>query len=74
LIKVINHKGIELCVGDKIKIISDKINNRTLVTVELNEIITISAFSDNGKILYHHNSLALPVNSDVYLKLENNYE
>ena len=66
--KVINHKGIELKVGDKIKIISDKLGDRSLGTVLLGEILTITGFSDDGKILYHNNSLALPVNSNIYIK------
>lgn len=66
--KVINHEGIELKIGDKIKIISDKLGDRSLGTVLINEVLTISAFSDDGKIMYHHNSLALPVNSNIYVK------
>jgi hypothetical protein len=67
--KVTNHKGIELRVGDKIIIISDKLGDRSLSTVTLGEVLTITGFSDNGKILYHHNSLALPINSNLYKKI-----
>jgi hypothetical protein len=66
---VTNHKGIELRVGDKIIIISDKLGDRSLSTVTLGEVLTITGFSDNGKILYHHNSLALPINSNLYKKI-----
>lgn len=67
--KVTNHKGIELRVGDKIIIISDKLGDRSLGTVTLGEVLIITGFSDDGKILYHNNSLALPVNSNFYEKL-----
>lgn len=66
--KVINHKGIELKVGDKIQIISDNLGDRSLGTVDRSDILTITSFSEDGKILYHHNSLALPVNSNIYIK------
>lgn len=66
--KVINHKGIQLNIGDKIKIISNYLGNKHLANVDLDEIITITGFSDDGKIMYHHNSLALPVNSNIYIK------
>ena len=66
--KVINQEGIELKVGDKIKIISDNLGDRSLVMVNKDDIITITGFSDNGRILYYHNSLALPVNSNIYVK------
>ena len=69
ILKVTNHKGIELEVGDCIKIISEYIGSKALANVELDEILTITGFSDNGKIMYHNNTLALPVNSDVYIKL-----
>lgn len=69
ILKVTNHKGIELEVGDRIKIISKYIGSKALANVELDEILTITGFSDNGKIIYHNNTLALPVNSDVYIKL-----
>ena len=66
--QVTNHKGIELRVGDKIIIISDKLGDRSLGTVTVGEVLTITGFSDDGKILYHNNSLALPVNSNLYEK------
>lgn len=69
MIKVINKFGIELEIGDKLLIQSDKIGTKVLANVEKGEVITITGFSNDGKILYHHNTLALPVNSDVYLKL-----
>jgi hypothetical protein len=59
----------DLKIGDKIKIITDKIGNKTLANVEKDEIVTITGFSDDGKIMYHNNSLALPVNSNIYIKL-----
>jgi len=58
-----------LKIGDKIKIITDKIGNKALANVEKGEIVTITGFSDDGKIMYHNNSLALPVNSEIYIKL-----
>ena len=67
--KVINKFGIQLEVGDKLLIIEDRINDKVLANVDINEIITISGFSDDGKIMYHHNSLALPVNCNIYKKL-----
>ena len=69
MIKVINKFGIELKIGDKLLIQSEKIGTKLLANVEKVEIITITGFSNDGKILYHHNALALPVDSDVYLKL-----
>jgi hypothetical protein len=60
-----------LKIGDKILITSDKIGNKLLANVDKGEVVTITGFSEDGKILYHHNSLALPVNSDIYLKIEN---
>ena len=59
----------DLKVGDKILIVSDKIGNKTLANVEKDEVLVITGFSEDGKIMYHHNSLALPVNSDIYIKL-----
>ena len=67
--KITNHKGIELEVGDKIKIISERLGNKILANVELDEVVIITGFSEDGKILYHNHTLALPVNCDVYLKL-----
>lgn len=61
-----------LKVGDKILIVSDKIGNKTLANVEKGEVVIITGFSEDGKIMYHNNSLALPVNSDIYVKLNNN--
>ena len=60
-----------LKIGDKIKIVKDKLGNKMLANVEKDEILIITGFSNNGKIMYHHNSLALPVNSDIYIKLKN---
>ena len=62
----------DLKVGDKILIVSDKIGNKTLANVEKGEVVIITGFSEDGKIIYHNNSLALPVNSDIYVKLNNN--
>jgi hypothetical protein len=59
-----------LKIGDKIKIVKDKLGNKLLANVEKDEILTITGFSDDGKIMYHNNSLALPVNSDIYIKLK----
>jgi len=67
--KVINHRNIELKIGDKIKIITDRIEKRLLANVSLGETVTISGFSDDGKIIYHNNTLALPTNSDIYEKI-----
>jgi hypothetical protein len=67
--KVTNKFNVELVIGDKLLIISDKLGNKMLANVDKDEIITITGFSDDGKILYHNNSLALPVNSDIYIKI-----
>ncbi len=64
-----NKFGVELNIGDKLLIQSEKIGTKVLANVDKGEIITITAFSEDGKILYHHNTLALPVNSDIYVKL-----
>jgi hypothetical protein len=61
----------DLKIGDRIKIIKDKIGNKLLANVEMDEILIITGFSDDGKIMYHNNSLALPVDSDIYIKLKN---
>jgi hypothetical protein len=60
-----------LKIGDRLLIVSDKIGNKLLANVEKGEIITITGFSKDGKIIYHNNSLALPYNSDIYIKLNN---
>jgi hypothetical protein len=67
--KIVNHQGVELCVGDRIKIISEQIKGKSLANVSIDEIVTITGFSEDGKILYHHNTLALPTNSDIYIKI-----
>ena len=61
----------DLKIGDRIKIIKDKLGNKVLANVDIDEVLIITGFSDDGKIMYHHNSLALPVNSDIYIKLKN---
>jgi hypothetical protein len=61
----------DLKIGDRIQIIKNKIGNKLLANVDEGEILTITGFSDDGKIMYHNNSLALPVNSDIYIKLKN---
>ena len=66
--EIVNYNGVKLKIGDKIKIISEKLGDKILANVELNEILKITSFSEDGKILYHNNSLALPVNSDIYIK------
>ena len=60
----------KLKIGDKLLITSDRLGNKLLGNVNKGEIIIITGFSEDGKILYHHNSLALPVNSDIYIKLK----
>jgi hypothetical protein len=60
-----------LKIGDKILITSDKLGNKTLTNVQKGQIIIITGFSEDGKIMYHHGSLALPVNSDIYIKIKN---
>jgi hypothetical protein len=66
---VVNHIGVHLKIGDKLQIISEKLGNKVLANVEIGEIIEITGFSDDGKIIYHHNSLAIPTNSDIYKKI-----
>jgi len=67
--RVTNKFNVDLEIGDKLLIVSDKLGNKMLANVDKDEIITITGFSDDGKILYHNNSLALPVNSDIYIKI-----
>lgn len=67
--KVVNKFNVELKVGDKILIIDDKLGDKVLANVEKNEVLVITGFSDDGKILYHNGSLALPVNSLIYRKI-----
>jgi hypothetical protein len=67
--KVINKFGLEIKIGDKLTITSDRIGNKVLANVEKDDVIIVSGFSDDGKILYHHNTLGLPVDCDIYKKL-----
>jgi hypothetical protein len=67
--KVTNKFGVELKIGDRLQIVSDKLGNKMLANVDKDEVISITGFSEDGKILYHNNSLAFPVNSDVYIKI-----
>lgn len=67
--EVVNHNGIQIKVGDRIQIISQYIGKKALANVELGDILLITGISEDGKIFYHHNSLALPVNCDAYTKL-----
>ena len=62
---------MQLKIGDKLLIVTDRIGNKLLANVELGEVITITGFSEDRKILYHNNSLALPNNSTIYKKLNN---
>lgn len=59
-----------LNIGDKLLIVSDRIGNKLLANVELGEVIIITGFSEDRKIIYHHNSLALPNNNTIYKKVE----
>jgi len=67
--KIVNHKGVELQVGDRIKIVLNHLGTKALANVELGEEIIITSISEDRNIMYHHNTLALPVNSDIYIKL-----
>lgn len=67
--KVTNHQNVELEVGDLIKIVSDRNDRKLLANVDLGESVMITGFSEDGKILYHHGTLALPVFSDIYIKI-----
>jgi hypothetical protein len=60
----------QLKVGDTILITSERIGNKLLANVEMGDIVTITGISEDGKILYHHNSLALPNNNSIYKKIE----
>jgi hypothetical protein len=62
----------DLQIGDRLLIINNKIGDRTLGTIEVGEIITITGFGENKKFLYHHGSLALPITDSIYLKLKDN--
>jgi hypothetical protein len=66
---VINKFNVELRVGDKILITDDKLGDKVLANVEKDEVVIITGFSDDGKIMYHNISLALPVNSNIYRKI-----
>jgi ABC-type uncharacterized transport system YnjBCD ATPase subunit len=50
MIKVINKFGIELKIGDRLLIQSEKIGTKVLANVDKGEIVTITGFSENGKI------------------------
>jgi hypothetical protein len=67
--KVLNKFNVELKIGDKIIITKNKLGSKVLANVEKHEVIIITGFSDDGKIMYHNQSLALPVNSEIYRKL-----
>lgn len=60
----------DLKIGDKLLIVSNKIGNKLLANVEKDEIVIITGFSEDGKIIYHNNSLALPYNSEIYIKIK----
>ena len=66
---VVNNFGLQIKIGDKLLITSDRIGNKMLANVDKGEIIIVSSFSDDSKIIYHHNTLALPVNADIYTKI-----
>jgi hypothetical protein len=68
--KIVNTYNVELKIGDKIIITKDKLGNKILANVEKDEVLIITGFSDDGKIMYHNISLALPVNSNIYKKIE----
>ena len=44
MIKVITKSNIELSIGDKLLIVSDKLGNKMLANVDKDEVITISGF------------------------------
>lgn len=67
-----NFQDLTLVTGDKLLIINNRVNGKLLTNVELNEIITITSISDDYKIIYHHNSLALPNNKNIFKKLNGN--
>jgi hypothetical protein len=69
--KIVNHQGVELCVGDRIKIISEQIKGKSLANVSIDEIVTITGFSEDGKILYHHTTLALKTILSYLYKMNN---
>ena len=58
---------MELKIGDKIQIITDRIGNKLLANVEMGEVIIITGFSKDRKIIYHHNSLALPNDNSLFI-------
>lgn len=62
-----NKSNLEI--GDKIKIVKDRVGNKLLANVSLGEIVTITGISDDGKIVYHNGSLALPSESDIFIKI-----
>jgi hypothetical protein len=58
-------------IGDKLLIISDRVGNKLLANVSKGEIVEVTGISENGKIIYHNNSLALPANSTIYKIIKN---
>lgn len=56
----------QLKVGDKILIITDRIGTKLLANVSEGDVVEITGISECGKIIYHNNSLALPVSDTIY--------
>jgi len=64
--KVINKNGVEIQVGDSLLIKDNRLGSKLLANVEKGEVIVITSISDDGKILYHHNSLAIPADCCIF--------
>ena len=69
MLEVKNNKDITLKIGDRLLIVNNKLSNKTLALLSIGDIITITSFSENKKILYYSNSLGLSVNSNVYVRI-----
>jgi phage-related protein len=69
MLEVKNNKDITLKIGDKLLIVNNQLSNKTLGLLSIGDIITITSFSENKKILYYFNSLGLSVNSNVYVRI-----
>lgn len=58
-----------LNIGDKLLIISNKLSNRSLALLNTGDVITVTGVSDNNKIVYYCNSLAIPNNKLLFRKI-----
>jgi len=64
--RVRNKFGVDISVGDALLIKEDRLGTKMLANVEKGEVVIVTSISENGKILYHHNSLALPADCSFF--------